>query len=175
MDIDERVRGEEPPEEYVRRLAAEKSARRCDALRSGHGEATTARRRVCCLGADTAVVVDGRDSRQAGDGRRRASMLRRCRAGARGADRCQPSGAAPAGAWAVWRRPPSSSPTEGRGDRLVRPKQERGATRPGPMPIQGLASRFVRRIEGSYSNVVGLPVAAVHQLLKPFAGPGGLP
>jgi len=35
----------------------------------------------------------------------------------------------------------------------------------GAYAIQGLASRFIRRIEGSYSNVVGLPVALVYQLL----------
>ena len=31
--------------------------------------------------------------------------------------------------------------------------------------VQGLASRFVTRIDGSYSNVVGLPVALVYQML----------
>jgi len=36
----------------------------------------------------------------------------------------------------------------------------------GAYAIQGLASRFVTRIEGSYSNVVGLPVAAVLQILR---------
>jgi septum formation protein len=35
----------------------------------------------------------------------------------------------------------------------------------GAYAIQGLASRFVQRIEGSYSNVVGLPVAMVYRLL----------
>ena len=34
----------------------------------------------------------------------------------------------------------------------------------GAYAIQGLASRFVTRIDGSYSNVVGLPVATVYQL-----------
>ena len=33
--------------------------------------------------------------------------------------------------------------------------------RAGAYAIQGLASRFIARIEGSYSNVVGLPVAMV--------------
>jgi septum formation protein len=41
----------------------------------------------------------------------------------------------------------------------------------GAYAIQGLASRFVDRIEGSYSNVVGLPIASVHRLL---AGLGGV-
>jgi septum formation protein len=36
----------------------------------------------------------------------------------------------------------------------------------GAYGIQGLASRFVTRIDGSYSNVVGLPVALVYGLLK---------
>jgi len=38
--------------------------------------------------------------------------------------------------------------------------------RAGAYAIQGLASRFIQRVEGSYPNVVGLPVAAVLQLLK---------
>jgi len=36
----------------------------------------------------------------------------------------------------------------------------------GAYGIQGLASRFVSRIEGSYSNVVGLPMNRAHGLLK---------
>jgi septum formation protein len=35
----------------------------------------------------------------------------------------------------------------------------------GAYAVQGLASRFVTRLEGSYSNVVGLPVALVYQML----------
>ena len=35
----------------------------------------------------------------------------------------------------------------------------------GAYAIQGLAARFIPRIEGSYSNVVGLPVAAVSEML----------
>ena len=41
-----------------------------------------------------------------------------------------------------------------------------GRDKAGGYAIQGLASRFVPRIEGSYSNVVGLPVAAVAGLLQ---------
>ncbi|HMV50134.1 MAG TPA: Maf family protein [Blastocatellia bacterium] len=36
----------------------------------------------------------------------------------------------------------------------------------GAYGIQGYASRFVESIEGSYSNVVGLPVQAVYEMLK---------
>lgn len=38
----------------------------------------------------------------------------------------------------------------------------------GAYAIQGRASKFVSCIEGSYSNVVGLPVSLVYQHLKAF-------
>jgi nucleoside triphosphate pyrophosphatase len=40
----------------------------------------------------------------------------------------------------------------------------------GAYAIQRLASRFVARLEGCYFNVVGLPVALVCELLRPFRG-----
>ena len=36
----------------------------------------------------------------------------------------------------------------------------------GAYAIQGLASKFIDRIEGDYSNVVGLPVFLVYRMLK---------
>ena len=39
----------------------------------------------------------------------------------------------------------------------------------GAYAIQGLASRFVESITGSYQNVVGLPVSLVYQHLKSFS------
>jgi septum formation protein len=36
----------------------------------------------------------------------------------------------------------------------------------GAYAIQGIASRWIPRIEGDYSNVVGLPVAMVYRMLK---------
>jgi septum formation protein len=38
----------------------------------------------------------------------------------------------------------------------------------GAYGVQGLASRFVTRIDGSYTNVVGLPVALVCGMLAGF-------
>jgi septum formation protein len=40
----------------------------------------------------------------------------------------------------------------------------------GAYAIQGLASRYVERIDGCYFNVVGLPVSLVHRHLKTFPG-----
>jgi septum formation protein len=36
----------------------------------------------------------------------------------------------------------------------------------GAYAIQGLAAKFIPRIDGSYSNVVGLPVDLVHRMMK---------
>lgn len=36
----------------------------------------------------------------------------------------------------------------------------------GAYAIQGIASRWIPRIEGDYSNVVGLPVALVYRMLR---------
>ena len=41
-----------------------------------------------------------------------------------------------------------------------------GRDKAGAYAIQGLASRFIPKIEGSYPNVVGLPVARVVELLN---------
>lgn len=43
----------------------------------------------------------------------------------------------------------------------------------GAYGIQGLGSRFVKAIEGDYSNVVGLPVARLYQELKALRAEGG--
>ena len=40
------------------------------------------------------------------------------------------------------------------------------AGKAGAYAIQGRAARFVDRIEGSWSNVVGLPIATVYRLLR---------
>lgn len=43
----------------------------------------------------------------------------------------------------------------------------------GAYAIQGLASRFVVAVEGSYSNVVGLPVSTLYRLLRELGLTGG--
>ena len=42
----------------------------------------------------------------------------------------------------------------------------------GAYAIQGLGGRFIDRIEGSWSSVVGLPIATVHRLLREVQWPG---
>ena len=48
------------------------------------------------------------------------------------------------------------------------------ADKAGGYAIQGLAAVFVERIEGSFSNVVGLPLYETAQLLRAFAVPTGV-
>jgi septum formation protein len=40
----------------------------------------------------------------------------------------------------------------------------------GAYAIQGIASRWIPRIEGDYSNVVGLPIALVYRMLREAGG-----
>jgi septum formation protein len=177
-DVDEAVRAGESPALYVRRLAAEKSAaaqssyvasafRRTSA--AGGESPAKAGRHVppdgpIILSADTTVVVDGEILGKPRDDQDAAAMLERLsgrrhdvltgvsiRRNAFEVGRVETTTVSFAAlradevAWYV-----------GSGE---------GRDKAGAYAIQGLASRFVTRIEGSYSNVVGLPVAAVVELL----------
>ena len=42
----------------------------------------------------------------------------------------------------------------------------------GAYAIQGIASRWISRIEGDYSNVVGLPVSLVYRMLREYDSTG---
>ena len=78
VDVDESVRPGERAEDYVRRLAMEKSARAMEILteRQALDGRTTSQRSVM-LGADTAVVIDGDILGKPRDDEDAASMLRR--------------------------------------------------------------------------------------------------
>jgi len=151
-EIDETPLPDEAPADHVLRLAEEKGA----AVDAGPGETV--------LAADTIVVLDGailgkpRDPRDAermlrGLSGRRHDVLTgvSLRAGDRVVTRVAST--------AVWFAPLPEN--------VIRWYVDSGEPmdKAGAYGIQGLASRFVERIEGSYSNVVGLPVELVHRLL----------
>ena len=152
-EVDESVHAGETPETHVRRLAETKA-------RAVAGRA--AGRAV--LAADTVVVVDGAILGKPVDDADARRMLRLL------------SGRAPAVLTAAClAMGPASAPrlvTEvarttvefaGLSDASIDWYVASGepADKAGAYAIQGLASRFVARIDGSYSNVVGLPVALV--------------
>jgi septum formation protein len=179
-DVDESIRDGESPALYVRRLAAEKSAaaqRSAEASRSsalGGGEFGGARgfsRAVAdaiILGADTAVVVDGEilgKPRDDDDARRMLERLSgRCHEVLTGISLRR-------NAFEVGRVETTAVcfATLSADDLAWYVASGEGRDKAGSYAIQGLASRFVTRIEGSYSNVVGLPVAAVVELLREVA------
>lgn len=180
VDINEAVLPGEDPAAYVRRLALEKSARaqamlsrrQAGWLGAGAGEADqVASHDTAVLGADTAVVVDGEILGKPIDGADAERMVRLI------------SGRRHDVMTGVSLR---QSDTElGAIERTVVDFAElseadvawycasgEGRDKAGGYAIQGLASRFVTRIEGSYSNVVGLPITAVVRLLQRLASHG---
>jgi len=153
-DVDETPLPDEPPTAYVERLAIEK-ARAVFALRP---DATV-------LGADTTVTVDGQILGKPVDVDDAVRMLRLLS----GRPHEVHTGVA-----VVSRRSVRSALDTSRvwfeamTDEDISWYVATGEPmdRAGAYAIQGLASRFIPRIEGSYSNVVGLPVALVSSILK---------
>ena len=118
------------------------------------------------LGADTAVVVDGEilgKPRDDEDAARDAAAA----VGPQppGADRRQPAARAVRASGVS--KPPLVTFARLTDDEIAwYVASGEGRDKAGGYAIQGLASRFIPRIDGSYSNVVGLPVAAVDELLR---------
>jgi septum formation protein len=163
-DVDERVLPGEAPSDYVRRLAAEKSAAVLLHLGAEAGD-------TAVLGADTAVVVDGAILGKPRDDADAASMLRRLSGRSHEVltGVSLRSGAVEAGAVIVTRV--EFSPLS---DLLIAEyiASGEGRDKAGAYAIQGLASRFIPAIEGSYSNVVGLPVTTVAEFVSRLASGG---
>jgi septum formation protein len=161
-DVDERTLPEESPDEYVLRVALAKA-------RAGAGAPD-----AVVLGADTAVVVGdvilGKPADDA-DAARMLSLLS-------GREHRVLTGVA-----VVWDgrvahtvettrvtfRPLTAADISA----YVASGEPRGKA--GAYAVQGLAARFVAGIEGSYSNVVGLPVERVAALLAEVRAAGALP
>jgi len=175
VEVDERPRPDEPPAAYVRRLAAEKSARALGVV-SGVSP-VAADQDVVVLGADTAVIVDGEILGKPRDDDDARAMLWRLSArqhevvtGLSLRNAADEVGRVEA--TSVWFAPLTPDAV------AWYVSTGEGRDKAGAYAIQGFGSRFIPRIEGSYSNVVGLPVATVADLLrqlggKRLAGPGG--
>jgi septum formation protein len=150
-DVDEREQPNEAPQAYVARLAREKAGR----VAADHPNAFV-------LGADTTVVVDGAILGKPCDAADAARMLRLlagrrhevltglCLRGPGGFDRSDvittvvefaPLNEAEIACYVATGEPMDKA---------------------GAYAVQGRASRFITRIEGSYPNVVGLPVERVY-------------
>jgi septum formation protein len=162
-DIDETPLAGEGPRECAERLAWEKAM----AVFQRNPE-------KCVLGADTIVVVDDailgkpRDAEDAArmlrllSGRRHLVITGVCLVGP-----------VASGQWSVASHSKTASETtvvnfcELSEDEIRfyvatgEPMDKAGA-----YAIQGVASRWIPRIEGDYSNVVGLPVALVYRMLR---------
>jgi septum formation protein len=170
-DVDESICNGEAAAMYVRRLAAEKSAAvmaRIAGNQPGLKPCPTTQPDPVVLGADTVVVADEQILGKPSDAADAERMLRLLSGRAhsvltgvslrRGA--CELGRVVSTG---VEFAPLSS------GDISWYLASGEGFDKAGAYAIQGLASRFVTSIDGSYSNVVGLPIAVVHALFSDIA------
>jgi septum formation protein len=158
VDVDERQRANEPAADYVVRLAIDKARVAARALH----DADTGQ---VVLAADTAVVVDGEVLGKPVDEADAARMLRLLSGRAH---EVLTGVAVAAGGHIetavdvtrVWFDGLSAA------DIASYVATGEPADKAGAYAIQGRASRFIPRIEGSYTNVVGLPIATVARLLR---------
>jgi septum formation protein len=153
-DIDETPHANEDPAAYVERLAIEK-ARAVLALRPD----------ARVLGADTTVTIDGEilgKPEHEADARRMLRLLSgRVHDVHTGVAIVSRSGVQSAvDTTRVWFDVMTDE------DISWYVATGEPVDRAGAYAIQGFASRFIPRIEGSYSNVVGLPVALVSSILN---------
>lgn len=155
-DVDETPNPAESAHDYVARLA-EAKARAVLARQPG----------ALVLGADTTVVVDGDILAKPEDAADAARMVGRLQGRAH---EVLTGVALVSAAWSrvavaattVWFAPMSA------GEIAAYVASGEPMDKAGAYGIQGRAARHVTRIDGSYSNVVGLPVALVHTLLAEY-------
>jgi septum formation protein len=154
VDLDERFRPGEKPEHAVARLAEAKAA----TVAASHADAVV-------LGADTTVVARGHALAKPVDAEDAARMLRLLSGGSHevltGVCVCFQE-----------RRLLHVEPTRVRVSHLTDAEiawyvsTGEPFDKAGGYALQGIASRFIEGIDGSYSNVVGLPISSVCELLK---------
>jgi nucleoside triphosphate pyrophosphatase len=155
-DVDETPRAAEDPTDYVLRVARDKAA---TCWRQRNGDPT-----ACVLAADTVVVADGRILGKPLNGEQAGEMLRLLS----GTTHLVLTGvvirlADEEVAEVVTTRVRFVDLSESEIDWYLQSGEAEGKA--GAYGIQGRASRFVDWIEGSWSNVVGLPVATVYRML----------
>lgn len=157
-DVDETPLPNEPPRDYVRRLARDKASAVAARVESG----------AAVLGADTSVIFGAEILGKPRDREDARQMIERL-----------------SGAWhevitGVCLRQGGRVLTEADVTRVKfaplsaaeiewyvstdEPNDKAGA-----YAIQGYGSRFIERIEGNYTNVVGLPVQMVYRMLHELA------
>jgi septum formation protein len=143
----------EPPDAYARRLARAKA------------EAAWENRDEIVLGADTIVVLDQQVLEKPRDAADARSMLERL------------AGREHTVITAICLRHPSGVQVDSTATRVrFAPLAESEIAdyvasgepmdKAGAYAIQGLASKFVERVEGCYFNVIGLPLSQVYRYLK---------
>ena len=153
----------EKPTDYAQRLARDKAR----AVHARHPDSTV-------LGADTVVVVDEHLLEKPADGRDAARMLRLL------------SGRSHQVITGVCLVAPGFERTEAEITQVVfSPLSEdeisfyvqtgEPTDKAGAYAIQGIASRWVERIDGCYFNVVGLPLPRVYRMLRDAKAATGEP
>jgi septum formation protein len=154
VDVDERQITGEPPAAYVERVAR---------LKAAAGAARHPQRVV--VGADTAVVIDGEVLGKPRDAEDAGSMLRRLS----GRDHEVMTGVAVATAGRVESFVERTRVTLGPLSAVdIEAYVATGEPfdKAGAYAIQGGAGRFITGCDGSYSNVVGLPMESLLALLR---------
>jgi septum formation protein len=162
-DIDETPLANEPPRDYAERLAREKAL-----------AVSQAQLKNYVLGADTIVVIEDQMLGKPRDTDDAARMLRllagRTHAVITGV--CLVSPATSCQLPVTGKTKTASETTLVTMDEISDAEIHAYISTGEPMDkagayaIQGMASRWIPRVEGDYSNVVGLPVALVYKMLR---------
>jgi septum formation protein len=166
VDVPEERAPGEPPEDYVRRVAREKAGAGLLAMVAVPG--------AVVLGADTEVVLDDRVFGKPRDAADAAEMLESL--SGRSHDVISAVSLVSAGreAQALCRSRVTFAELDAAAiAAYVASGEPMG--RAGAYAIQGGAERFVARLEGSYSGVMGLPLHETDVLLRQFGIATGFP
>lgn len=164
VDVAEQRAADESPCDYVSRVAREKAA-------AGLLQVATVAGAVV-LGADTEVVLDGEVFGKPTDAIAAATMLRRLSGRShRVLSTVWCVGAGHEECAACVSTVEFAQLSEADIARYVDTGEPFGKA--GAYAIQGCAAAFIRRLDGSYSGVMGLPLHETAQLLRRFPGNGG--